>query len=650
MIDRKWLASAVVALALLVSLVPATTVSAACTDRAQFVSETVPDGTTFHTGQTFTKSWRIKNVGTCTWSTSYVLAFASGDRLNGPITRALTSSVLPNATVEFSVLLTAPDAAGIYRGEWWLKNASSTGFGLGTYANVPWWVQINVTGSGYTPHVGYDFATNASSATWTSQTGALTFPGADTDAAGGVRLVASGQKLENGTLDSGPALVVHPNPSSSGYIKGEYPAYDVQHGDHFRAYVGCKYGVNCAVEFRLEYRLSGSGTVNMIDYFDEAQDGRVGTWDVDVSGLEGQTVHFILKLIPTEFPADALAIWSNPVIYDHEGGTPPPPPPTPGPSGCTNRAQFVDETVPDGTVKTAGDTFTKTWRIRNAGSCTWTTGYKLVYNSGDQMAGASPIALTSSVAPGAIATLAVDLTAPATAGTHTGYWMLADASNHKFGLGWYANQAWWVSINVGGGGSSGGWPAWCSNLAAFVSDVTVPDGTSKTAGSAFVKTWRIRNAGTCTWTPSYHLVFVSGSQMGGAASTALADSVYPGESVDLSVNLTAPASAGTYTGYWMLDDGAGHQFGLGWHGYSAWWVQIAVTVPASSTPTATLAATATATNTSAPTATNTATATNTSAPTATNTATATATNTPAPTATNTATNTPSPTPTSTPSG
>src|SRR5512140_530055 len=85
--------------------------------------------------------------------------------------------------------------------------------------------------------------------------------------------------------------------------------------------------------------------------------------------------------------------------------------------------------------------------------------------------------------------------------------------------------------------------------AQFIADVTVPDGTRYAAGSTFTKTWRLKNVGTCTWTTSYTLVFSSGEKMGGPSSVNFPVSVSPGRSVDLSVTLTAPASAGHYIGY-----------------------------------------------------------------------------------------------------
>jgi hypothetical protein len=101
------------------------------------------------------------------------------------------------------------------------------------------------------------------------------------------------------------------------------------------------------------------------------------------------------------------------------------------------------------------------------------------------------------------------------------------------------------------------------NRASFVEDVTVPDNTSFTAGKAFTKTWRLKNVGSCAWTSGYSLIFDSGDQMGGPASQQLTNgTVAPGQTIDISVNLVAPASPGAYKGNWKLKDGSGEVFAL----------------------------------------------------------------------------------------
>ncbi len=93
---------------------------------------------------------------------------------------------------------------------------------------------------------------------------------------------------------------------------------------------------------------------------------------------------------------------------------------------------------------------------------------------------------------------------------------------------------------------------------------TIPDSTQFDKGDAFTKSWTLRNDGRCEWTTDYKFVFVDGDRMGGAASQNLLSSIEPGESVTLSVDLTAPSTDGEYTGVWRLKDDKGEFFGNYW--------------------------------------------------------------------------------------
>lgn len=115
-----------------------------------------------------------------------------------------------------------------------------------------------------------------------------------------------------------------------------------------------------------------------------------------------------------------------------------------------------------------------------------------------------------------------------------------------------------------------------TDKAAFVTDVTVVDGTVFRPGEAFVKTWRLKNAGTSTWNTGYSLIYVSGAQMGSAAPLPLQKDIPPGETIDVSVNLTAPEAPGNYAGYFMLRNPSQHNFGLGPNGDQPFYVYITV--------------------------------------------------------------------------
>lgn len=92
--------------------------------------------------------------------------------------------------------------------------------------------------------------------------------------------------------------------------------------------------------------------------------------------------------------------------------------------------------------------------------------------------------------------------------------------------------------------------------ASYVADVSIPDGTVMTPGQSFTKTWRLTNSGAINWGAGTRLVFSRGTQMGGASPISVPNAS-PGETVDISVNMTAPSSPGEYTGYWTLIAGDG---------------------------------------------------------------------------------------------
>lgn len=96
----------------------------------------------------------------------------------------------------------------------------------------------------------------------------------------------------------------------------------------------------------------------------------------------------------------------------------------------------------------------------------------------------------------------------------------------------------------------------CTNQAAFVSDVTVPDNSVINAGESFTKTWRISNTGTCVWAWDYTLTHYSENRMGAPDEVPL-DITYPGQTIDISVDLTAPGSPGTYRGNFVIENPEG---------------------------------------------------------------------------------------------
>ncbi len=111
-------------------------------------------------------------------------------------------------------------------------------------------------------------------------------------------------------------------------------------------------------------------------------------------------------------------------------------------------------------------------------------------------------------------------------------------------------------------------------LPGFPIDVTIPDDTVLQPGESFTKTWRLQNAGTCTWTSNYALVWFSGEQLDAPLSVPLSGNTEPGQSVDLSVEMKVPDNEGTYQSWWKLRNPAGVLFGIGPNSDAAFWVRI----------------------------------------------------------------------------
>lgn len=90
-------------------------------------------------------------------------------------------------------------------------------------------------------------------------------------------------------------------------------------------------------------------------------------------------------------------------------------------------------------------------------------------------------------------------------------------------------------------------------------DVNIPDNTPVSPGQEFVKTWRIKNIGACTWGEGYEMVFSYGEEMDGVAQP-LGAAIAPGQEVDVSVQFTAPDLPGTYFSVWTLQNARGIPF------------------------------------------------------------------------------------------
>ncbi len=281
---------------------------------AQFVGDvTVADNTVFAPDMGFTKVWRLKNIGSCTWTKDYNLTYFAGDKMDAQTLYPMPVEVKPGQTVDLAVRMKAPSKAGTYLGSWQLRSSSNVLFGIGDEAKTAFWVKIKV--QAMTEMGAFDLATNMCDAKWQNGLGAvLNCPGNQNDSSGFVQYLAA-PKLEDGSTDDESTLWITPQRITDGQISGEYPAFTVQNGDRFRAYIGCMYNnAKCNAKLSLRYRDAG-GTVHTLETWTETYDQKVNFVEVNLNSLAGQTVKFIL-VVETAGSAEGDSVfWLTPHIY-----------------------------------------------------------------------------------------------------------------------------------------------------------------------------------------------------------------------------------------------------------------------------------------------------------------------------------------------
>lgn len=280
-------------------------------DQARFVKDvSIPDGTIFAPGASFTKTWRLTNDGTCTWS-GYTLVFDSGDAMSGtsPISIPTVGS---GSEIDLSVTLTAPTTVGSYKGYWRIRSASGVLIPvLGGTGGKSFFVDIKVAVSSS----GFDLYTRATDATWVSGAGSLAFGGPDTNASG-FAMYRNGQLLEGGATPA-KSLEMHPQWVNDGIITGLYPAYTVVAGERFRAKIGflAKADGTCGVgnvKFQLFYK--EAGVLKPLGEWADTCDGALKELDIDLGSIAGKTVQFALQ-VHANGPADQdWAVWIGPRV------------------------------------------------------------------------------------------------------------------------------------------------------------------------------------------------------------------------------------------------------------------------------------------------------------------------------------------------
>jgi len=216
---------------------------------------------------------------------------------------------------------------------------------------------------------------------------------------------------------------------------------------------------------------------------------------------------------------------------------------------CYDAALVSDLSIPDGTKFDPGDTFEKSWRLSNTGTCDWTADFKFAYVGGD-LFGSDTTKIRQRVNVGNTMDFSLQLVAPSGSGTVVSNWQMATDDGHLFG------PVLTVSIKLPGTTTTA---SGCYN-STLVSEGTVPEGPEFKSGEEFKIIWEVKNSGSCEWNNDFKITFVGGSPFG-SDTTKIRKYVDAGDSTNISLQMEAPKNAGTATSSWQMADESGNLFG-----------------------------------------------------------------------------------------
>ena len=289
-----------------VALLQTPTPSGSC-NQAAFIDETIPDGSQFPPGTSFTKTWTLRNAGSCTWNADYDVVFSSGNRMNAPEVLPLAKeSVPPGSSVTISIPFTSPLEGGSYRADFKLRNADGVLFSFKDPSQT-FWVEIQVM----TDKI--DLVAMACSIRWSNATTELPCPGLPTDTRG-FAYTDFAPVLETGSRDDEPALWLGVQQIQDGILRGTLPVMLIPQNAKFSTILGCKNDQEaCDVTLRLSYQ-EGDKPLVEIAHWQKVHDGKLLSINQDLSGLSGKNVRIILQLEANGSPYGDIVHLLAPVI------------------------------------------------------------------------------------------------------------------------------------------------------------------------------------------------------------------------------------------------------------------------------------------------------------------------------------------------
>lgn len=271
---------------------------------------TIPNGQILPPNTTFTKIWRIRNVGSCTWPRGSYMVPARNNLWIGTA-ETNNGTVRPGASADYAVTLTSPNSDGDFTGDWLLRVARNTQ--LEPRDRDAFRVRIRVASS--PPTILWNFVDNLCTARWRGSNDREVSCPSNPSNRNPFVLRAAPATLEGGVAV--PAVIwAQPASTRNASITGTFPGLYIRGDERFRARVGCLQGFDrCNVRMQVFYRPLGGDEV-LLASLDEVHDG---AWhdlvaDFSLAPFAGNYVSFILKVTALN-ERDPSAAWFNVELF-----------------------------------------------------------------------------------------------------------------------------------------------------------------------------------------------------------------------------------------------------------------------------------------------------------------------------------------------
>jgi len=197
-----------------------------------------------------------------------------------------------------------------------------------------------------------------------------------------------------------------------------------------------------------------------------------------------------------------------------------------------------------------GEGFTKTWRVQNAGSCTWTPNYLLKYAYGNVQAArmnGTSIKIPGNVLPGQTVDLSVALIAPMEPLTYQGFWQMENGLGQQFG------QAIWVAITTFSDQTNPAATPLPQPTGNYCVVTTVAPIKAITVHGSFDAVWTVKNISGSDWSmDSVDYRYISGTEMHETPVYDLPQTVKDGDTIKIIVDMIAPATPNVYNASWAI--------------------------------------------------------------------------------------------------